>query len=317
MYSQITSFRHRDLFSEIIQSICIWPVGMKKTIIILVGLLVLLSIVLLWIRSSPFVIDNSLDQIKSRGVLRIGYAVEAPYAFIDENGQITGESPELAKIISQKLGIPRVEFIQTEFGLLISGLQDNDYDVIAAGLFITPERARLVAFSEPTFHVQEGMLVQHDNPHKLHSYQDVLDSSEVKVAVIDQSVEQKTLTAIGVPEERLTAVPDALTGMVAVETGLVDSLALSSITIQWMELHEQLGKTEMTRPFAQSEYAISHRLGYGGFAFRAQDRQFLNAWNKAMIGFIGSEDHIRLIEQFGFSYAELPGTMTTLGVITP
>jgi polar amino acid transport system substrate-binding protein len=290
---------------------------MKKTIFILVGLLILLSIVLLWIRSTPYVIDNSLDQIKSRGVLRIGYAVEAPYAFIDENGQITGESPELAKIIAQRLGIPRVEFVQTEFGLLIPGLQDDDYDVIAAGLFITPERAKLVAFSEPTFHVQEGMLVQNDNPHKIHSYQNVLDNVEVTVAVIDQSVEQRTLAAIGISEERLIAVPDALTGMVAVESGLVDCLALSSITIQWMELHDQLEKTEMARPFAQSEYAVSRRLGYGGFAFRSQDRQLLTAWNKEMIGFVGSEDHIRLIEHFGFSAAELPGSMTTLGVISP
>jgi hypothetical protein len=46
--------------------------------------------------------DGSLVPGKHADTLRIGYAVEAPYALVSADGQVTGESPEIARRIAER-----------------------------------------------------------------------------------------------------------------------------------------------------------------------------------------------------------------------
>ena len=52
------------------------------------------------------------------------------------------------------LGLPgaRVE--------IVDGPDAGRFDIIAAGMYVTPERCRQVAFSEPTYAVGEGFVVE-------------------------------------------------------------------------------------------------------------------------------------------------------------
>lgn len=251
--------------------------------------------------------DASLIELQKTGVIRIGYAVEAPYAFLSPEGEVTGESPEIAKEIVGRLGIRHVKWRQVEFGALLAELEAGRIDVIAAGMFITPERAQRVNFSEPTFHVRQGLLVPKGNPRQLHSYQQAVRTVDIKIAVLSGSVEEERLRRLGIPDHQLLVVPDAFTGLVAVESGLVDGLALSSPTVQWMALRNQLGRTEMAQPFDPPMQAKS---GYSAFAFRREDRRLLAAWNAALKTYIGSPEHLALITGFGFTPGELPDTTT-------
>ncbi len=260
--------------------------------------------------------DQSLSRLQKAGVIRIGYAVEAPYALLKPGGEVTGESPEVARQIASQLGIRQVEWCQAEFGELISGLEAGRFDVIAAGMFITPERARRVAFSEPTFRVQQALLVAKHNPQRLHSYPQALVAG-VKIATISGSVEERQLRQAGLPAGRLVLVPDALAGRVAVEAGVADGLALSAPTIRWMLLHDTSGKTEMAQPFEQAEAGASKPLGFGAFAFRQSDHALRKAWNAALKTFVGSPEHRRLIAGFGFTASELPGNITTAELLRP
>ena len=221
--------------------------------------------------------DRSLDRILERGFIRIGYAVEAPYAFLSPTGAVTGESPELAKYVVRQLGIPDIRWVQTEFGSLVSSLALNRFDVIAAGMFITPERAERVRFSTPTFRVTEGLLVAKGNPLGLHSYDKIRELTTGMVAVLGGAVEESLLWDAGVPSSRLLIVPDALTGRVAVESGEAVALALTEPTIRWMARQDQLGKTEIAEAFKQPRAVASGQVGLGGFAFRQQDTQLIEA----------------------------------------
>jgi polar amino acid transport system substrate-binding protein len=115
---------------------------------------------------------------------------------------------------------------------------------------------------------------------------------------------------------QIVRVPDALTGRVAVETGVVDGLALSAITIRWMTLQDQLGRTEMAQPFEQENLTQYQYLGYGAVAFRQEDKQLRIAWNTALKDFIGSPEHLNLMNTFGFSLQELPGMVTTQEILS-
>lgn len=60
--------------------------------------------------------ETALERIKSTGTIRIGYANEAPFAFTDTSGKVTGESPEIATEVFKQMGITKVEPVLTEWG---------------------------------------------------------------------------------------------------------------------------------------------------------------------------------------------------------
>ena len=286
----------------------------NKDRIIFVGLpalIIVLSIFVVATRQDP-----SLTRLKDADVIRIGYAVEAPYVFLASDGEVTGAEAEVAKVIVNRLGIGRIEWRLSEFDQLISELEAGRIDAIVAGMFITPARAERVSFSEPTFHVQQGLLVAAGNPLQLHSYAQIAAVPDIKVAVISGAVEKSLLIQLGVGEDQIVSVPDALTGRVAVETDTVDGLALSALSIRWMALQDQLGRTEIAQPFEQDKLIEQQYLGYGAVVFRQGDDELRLAWNVALKEYLGTPEHLSLITPFGFSTAELPGAVTVQEVIS-
>lgn len=256
------------------------------------------------------------QRVFGRDVLRIGYAVEAPYAFLADDGQVTGESPVVAREIAKRLGVARTEWVQTAFSDLIRDLNAGRFDVIAAGMFITPERAAVVLFSDPTFRVRQDLLVKGGNPRRLHSYADAVASGNAHIAVISGAIEETLLRAEGLPQSRLLAVPDALTGWVAVASGAADGLALSSPSIRWMAKASDQSRVQLAEPFTQSRAPMAAKLGFGAFAFRRTDGPLRDAWNGVLRSFVGSDEHRRLVERFGFTSAELPGRVTTAELLS-
>lgn len=238
---------------------------------------------------------TGLGQIRTTGTLRIGYAIEAPYAFLGPDGEVTGESPEIARVVASRLGIQRLVWRATEFSNLISDLGEGEFDVVAAGLFITPERQLQVEFSRPTFRVVPGLLVPEGS-----SLSQVPASSldyPSPVAVLAGSAEEQTCRKQGLPESRLLSLPDAFFAFQALRAGQARSLALSAPSLAWMARRE---------PGFRVVRKLNSRADYGGFAFRKSDQELAKAWNQELSQFIGTPEHLKLIERFGFSSSELP-----------
>lgn len=272
---------------------------------------------MIWL-ALPRLVDHSLERLRAEGVIRIGYAVEPPFAYVAGNGEVTGEAPEVARRIAARLGIPRVVWVQTGFAELIDGLDDGRYDAVAAGMFVTPARSARVLFSEPTFRVRQSLLVRRGNPHGLHSYEQIVAQDSLRIAVLSGAVEESLLLAMGLPESRLLRVPDASTGQAAVEAGIADGLALSSPTIRWMTRDpDAASRVELASPFEAPRVASARSLGYGAVAFRLSDRALRDAWNVALRDFVGSAEHRALVEPFGFGDDEMPGPVTTAELVRP
>jgi polar amino acid transport system substrate-binding protein len=92
--------------------------------------------------------ETTLERIKRAGEIRIGFANEAPFGYQTPDGKLTGEAPEVGKAVLKQLGITKVEGVLTEFGALIPGLRAGHFDMIAAGMYITPQRCKQVQFSQ-------------------------------------------------------------------------------------------------------------------------------------------------------------------------
>ena len=258
---------------------------------------------------------GSWERIRREGVIRIGYAVEAPYAFLDARGEPTGLEVDVARSVAANLKIPGMDWIQTDFALLLSELEEGRFDAVAAGVFITPERAKRALFSEPTFRVRQALLVRAGNPRRLHAYEDMRGNEGTRIAVLHGSIEEGMVRDMGVPRDRVIVVPDVLTGRTAVETGLADGLALSLPTVRNMALRQMLGLTEAAEPFAQPSRPGVRFMGYGAVVFRKTDHSLCREWNRGLKAFIGSEEHLRLLVRYGLTTADLPGNVTTSTIL--
>lgn len=237
-------------------------------------------------------------------VLRVGYAVEAPYALIDARGEVDGESPGLARLVVQRWPGVRIEWVQTNFDRLIPELLARRFDVIAAGLFITPERALRVRFSEPSVVVHPGLLMRADEPLATPTWAGLAGQDSLRVAVIDQAVEQAELRRLGVVDQRLLVVPDAATGRAAVEARLADALALSLPAVRALAADRPGLLTVRLQPEPGQPRVAG--IGHVGFAFRPQDVALRQAWLQAQAQVQGQAQHMSLLQRLGFSAADLP-----------
>ncbi|MEQ8762348.1 MAG: ectoine/hydroxyectoine ABC transporter substrate-binding protein EhuB [Planctomycetota bacterium] len=253
----------------------------------------------------------TLERLREAGVVRVGFANEAPFGYLDtRSGRVTGEAPEIARVLFEKLGIAEIDPVVTEFGSLIPGLQAGRFDVIAAGMYITPERCAQIAFTNPTYSIGESFLVRSGNPESLHSFEDVARSDTARLGVVGGTVEHDYARKTGVPEDRIIIQPDNAAGLDGLRTDRIDALAVTQLTAR--DLLEKIGgsEIEIAAPFEDPIIDGSSVRGFGAFGLRQEDRDLLNAINRELESLIGSEEHLELIESFGFSKDNLPGDVT-------
>lgn len=268
------------------------------TVVVLVGLSAIIAAALFLGGQPP---QDALERARAEGVLRVGYANEAPFAYLDPtSGEVTGEAVEVARAIAARLGISKVDGVLTEFGALIPGLQAGRFDVIAAGMYITAPRASQVAFTDPTYVVSEGFLVRKGNPLKLHGYAEVVANAQVRLGVVAGTVEHGFAKTLGVPEDRTVVFPDNASGVAGLTAGRADALALTSLTIRDLLLRGADRELERADPFTDPVIDGRPARGYGAFAVRTSDTALRDVLNAELRTFLGTPEHAALITRFGF-----------------
>ncbi|QQM46991.1 ectoine/hydroxyectoine ABC transporter substrate-binding protein EhuB [Streptomyces liliifuscus] len=242
-----------------------------------------------------------LDRLKAQGVVRLGIAGEIPFGYIDKNGELTGEAPELARVIFKRLGVDRVQPVPTEFGSLIPGLNSQQFDVVAAGMYINAERCEQVIFSDPDYQMLDSFIVRKGNPKNLHDYKDVVES-KAKFATGTGYAEIQYAVDAGYKESDILIVPDQVAGLNAVEAGRVDVFAGTALTTR--EVVKKSRKTESTKPFAPLVDGKPHVDG-GGFAFRPTETGLRDAFNVELRKLKESGELFRILQPFGFTKNEM------------
>ncbi len=255
--------------------------------------------------------ESTLARLRRQGVARVGYANEAPYAYLDSStDRLTGEAPEIARQVLAGLGVPRVEGVLTEFGALIPGLQAKRFDLIAAGMYIKPRRCREIDFSNPTYCIGEGFLVRRGNPANLHSYRDVAASDSATLGVVAGAVELGYARKSGIPDDRIVVFPDAPSAVAGVQSGRVEAYGGTSLTVQDLFAKADDPGLEIARPFTDPVIDGERVRGCGAFGFRKDEDAFRKAFDRRLEGFLGTPEHLDLVRPFGFTRDDLPGDVT-------
>ena len=124
---------------------------------------------------------GTLDEIAKRGEIRIAVQTQgAPFSFVDRNGERTGSSIDLCKMIAKEMGV-KVKFLNYDWDGLIPALLSKKADMLAADMTPTLKRAMKIAFADPYMYTGSVVFVKQNSPIK--TLEDVKKKG-VKLAVL-------------------------------------------------------------------------------------------------------------------------------------
>jgi polar amino acid transport system substrate-binding protein len=109
---------------------------------------------------------GTLDEIAKRGEIRIACQTQgAPFSFVDRNGNRTGSSVELTKMIAKEMGV-KVKYLNYDWDGLIPALLSKKADMLAADMTPTLKRAMKISFTDPYMYTGSVVFVKQDSPIK-------------------------------------------------------------------------------------------------------------------------------------------------------
>lgn len=161
---------------------------------------------------------RSLDEIKeSKKLIVVTSAANPPGGFIDPStNSLKGVMVDLAEAIGAHIGVS-VEFMNVPFSGLIASLRSGRADMISAPLFMTEERAKAVAFSDPIYGWGEGIIVSEKAKG---GYETLNDLKGKRVATLVDSVQYRMINEL--PSVEIKTYPDYTTLLADVRAGRVD-----------------------------------------------------------------------------------------------
>jgi cystine transport system substrate-binding protein len=117
--------------------------------------------------------DDSLAAVQDAGVLVVGTeGTYRPFSYHEDgSGDLTGFDVEIARAVAEQLGV-EVQFEETQWDAIFTGLDAGRFDTIANQVSITPEREEAYTFSAP-YTFSTGVVVVPEGSTKVTSFEDL------------------------------------------------------------------------------------------------------------------------------------------------
>ncbi|TSB45041.1 ectoine/hydroxyectoine ABC transporter substrate-binding protein EhuB [Alkalicoccobacillus porphyridii] len=257
--------------------------------------------------------ENSLEDLQERGSVDVGVANERPYGYEEsgEEGGVTGASVEVARAVLTELGIDEIEGNVVDFDALINGVNSRNFDIVTAGVYVTPERCENAIFSEPDYRIGEGLAVAPGNPHDITSYQDIADNPDISVTVMSGAIELEYLRAMGVDDSQIDQVSSITDNISALTAGRTDAITMTDLTLRTALEDQDDGNFEIVEDFEQPVIDGEEVYGYGAAVFHPDDEEFRDAYNEVLAELKESGRVLEIMEPFGFTEDNMVTDMTT------
>lgn len=247
--------------------------------------------------------QSLLDKIKNGETIRIGFSNEVPWAYPGDNNQPLGFVNAMAIDVLEKLGTTKIEPIVTEWGSLIPGLQAGRFDIVTGGMYILPERCRNALFTEPLGTFADALLVPNGNPDDLHSFDDLRDKGLTLVTGAGYNT-VKNARGVGLADDKIMQVAGPAEILQAVKAGRAAAGSGTYFTMK--EFADKDDDVELADPFTPPLID-----GYPGFAFLPTQQAEVDAFNAVLKDYIGSDQMMETVAEYGYSKANLPDGTTT------
>jgi polar amino acid transport system substrate-binding protein len=257
-----------------------------------------------------------LELARASGTIRVGISGEQPYCYIDPSGRVTGAQPEVARAVLTRIGIDGMDAVSVSFSELVPGLRSGQFDLVTAGMTVTPQRCGAVAFTRPDFVAFPAFLVREGNPEGIESFGDVARAGS-RLAVLAGAAEVDYARAAGVRDDQLEIVTGQSDLFRTVASGRVSAGALTRISLT-DELRRNPGYRVEVTGTVQPEIEGRLVVPAAAFAVRMGEDDLLAAFNAELAALQASGEWLRITEQFGFTQENLPpADLTTETLCAP
>ena len=244
------------------------------------------------------------ERIEANEPIRLGFAAAPPWAYPGEDGSAQGFVNGITIDVLEKMGYTNIEPVLTDWSALIPSVNANRVDIVTGGMYVLPARCANMDFSDPIGAFGDVFLVPAGNPKGIGTYQDLIDQDLTMVATAGYNTIADAKAA-GVPDSKVMVVPDSTAALAALRAGRADALATTIL-----EANDMAGKAdgiEVTDPDAFT----GRKKQVVAVGFRPADDDFRQAFNKALAGYIGSDEMMETVAADGYVEAYLPGDAST------
>lgn len=172
--------------------------------------------------AAAFSFGSAQAQDADRPVVRVASNVNIPLRIFRAGDEIQGYEYEVYKEALERAGY-EVEVTDVAFSGLFSGLQAEQWDVVASNVFITPERHAEMDHSEPYLAAFDALMVREDD--NIQSLEDLEGSVVGTETGTTQAAYAEALNEEYGPFE-IRAYEDIETQLLDLEVGRIDGLTL-------------------------------------------------------------------------------------------
>lgn len=258
----------------------------------------------------PEVLNLIPAEVKARGTLRVGSQQTFPPVEFREPGktEVTGASRDLLDEVARRLNL-KLEYIQSEYAGLISGVEADRFDVASGGISDTEEREQKLDFVN---YMQSGgsIMVLASNPDKLATIDDfcgkgvaTMLGGRVIMAAVEAASER--CTKAGKPAIRAEQLPTAPDSRMQLDLKRVDGYigdfpALVYMGAQFPGKYKIVGGNYMLTPYITSWGFAKNRTG------------LRDAVQKATQSMLDDGTYKKILDKWGVGGAVLPAISINL-----
>ena len=268
--------------------------------------------------ATPFIITEraraatTFEAAKQSGRVSVGLANEKPYAYIEPDGSVTGAVIEVLRAALKPYGIDKIEANAGAFGTLLPGVMAHRFDVIGAGMFVSPKRCAQIGFTNPITRVGGAFAAKTGNPKTLRSLKDVAadPTAHLGTQLGTSQVDEVKQAGIKPDQVSLFATDDeALAGL---QAGRVDVIYFPDLELNnLLRTHGDAGYARVT-DFVQivgadGQPAFNHQA----FGLRKDDADFIAAIDTQLGAMLADGRLLAAMAPFGFTQAEMPDPANT------
>ncbi len=230
--------------------------------------------------------------------IKIAYIDEPPFYWTGSDKKVTGADIELAEVVLGAIGVTSIEYCHTSFDEFLPGLEQNRWEMNVP-IFVTPERAKRVVFSDPVWALGDGFLVRAGNPKSLTSYEAVASRSDARLGMVKGTKQFDTAKSAGVNEAQIVFFDDQPSVLVALQAGAIDAYAATSVGNRFLSnANRQLETISIKREAGET-------TPVGAFSFNKNNAKLVQAVNEQLRKYLGSNDHLARMAKYGITKSEI------------
>ena len=237
------------------------------------------------------------DRIKSGEPIRQGIANDSPYGYVGKDGTTIGIEVELAKQILTAMGAKQVEPSVTTFGGLIPGIQAGRFELASDGIYIRPERCKVVLFSQPHFMFGAGAFIKKGNMQiKVTSMEELARIKTIKLGKLTGGAEDKAYVAAGGNRDQISDYTDRAGLGAAVKSGRIDVGLVTAMGAAAAVANDP--ELELITPFKPPTVNGKLFVYYAAFAFAQSDKDVVDEFSKRLKAIVQSPAYRELLARY-------------------